>query len=47
MANKYVKKVLLNLDIETYLRLKAKAERAKLPVGTYIRTQIAKMMEGN
>lgn len=46
MANKYVKKVLLNLDIETYIRVKAEAERVKLPVGTYIRTQIVKMMEG-
>ena len=40
MANKYVKKVLLNLDIETYLRVKAKADKAKLPVSTYIRMLI-------
>ena len=46
MANKYIKKVLLNLDIETYLRVRAEAERVKLPVGTYIRTLLAKNTEG-
>ena len=45
MTNKYIKHVMVNLDAETYLKVKASADRAKLPVSTYIRTLIVK--EGN
>ena len=46
MANKYVKHIMVNLDIETYLRAKAEADKVKLPVSTYIRTVLVKNMEG-
>lgn len=38
---------MLNLDIETYLKVKAEANKAGLPVSTYIRTVLIKNMEGN
>lgn len=40
------KHIMLNLDLELYLRVKAEADKVSLPVSTYVRTVLVKGLEG-